>query len=723
MLTDFTFEDYAHWRANYARLNMRAALTHTEQDEKAKWQTLLELWLTGMEQATGCPRGSDTEFWNFVRDLDFAGPNAENLVGDQPGVEALFEKPTTQSSLKLSEHNAEEERQWCLSNIVKAMGMYITVLAINDEEVPFDLSNDNSRSVWQTLSYGDLIHDLEVGNTPEGTPWYEVRTKPRQVGSTTFWKCLACLMMMCIPRYKVCLQFPLEDDALEHCEDMLRILERMHELWPHIFWPITVKRASKGIIKLGNGAELHCRHGGGSGVKKVGMRFNMFVASEAGKYERHAPDAWKHINTAIIPAIHPGRWNVVAWEGTNDELAYELNRLAKLAQLPHSSYRFKFYGWTVIKEYVGPAINHPQTDKYGQYADFEVVDSEQSPLSEKEYAEKCGLSPEQIGFRRQKIDSLGSLELFHQEYPYSYEESLISGTVKFFPSKILIRKSPTPLKKINIWANTYTNGRPTRARELNVEYDESSDGRWWIWDEPEVADYVLAADFSDGVPGGDYTAMGMFRVVDGKQVAGAKFRGGARNEIAIVDEMVAIAYWYGWNRVRVIGELDGPGKAVRSRWIDFRHPNNYHRMLGRKSYDEYTDSMWYTQSTSSTARAAALLNMRTAIANNDLIVIDERWKWDAEDFIKHPNGKYAAAETVSRITGEKVRDDMVMMTSLAWEGLRTHPKFGKAKRRRPPERNPLLPKSIRTEAEDLRHEDLIGGLIGRIMGNGNARRP
>lgn len=722
MLTDFRWEDYAHWRANHTRLKLKSALTEAEKAEKDKWATLLELWLVGMEQATGCPRSSDTEFWNFVKDLDYAGVNAENLVGDEPGVEAIFDKPKD-AGPTLSEPDSEEERQWCLRNIIRAMALYITVIqpVLGDEtnvEVPFDLSDtENSRSVWQMLSYGCLISDLELGNVPAGTPWYEVRTKPRQVGSTTFWKCLACLLMMCIPRYKVCLQFPLEDDAKEHCEDMLRILTRMHELWPHMFWPVTTSRTSKGVIKLANGSELHCRHGGGSGVKKVGMNFNMFVASEAGKYERHAPDAWQQINTAIIPAVHRGRWNIVAWEGTNDELAYELNRLAALAQQPHSNYRFKFFGWTVIKEYVGPPIYEPETDRYGTYADFEVIDNEQHPISEREYAEKCGLTPEQIGFRRQKIDSLGSLELFHQEYPFTYEESLVSGTVKFFPAKLLLRKFPTPKMKINFNVNTRTDGKPTRWREMVMDYEEHHDGRWWIWSEPEKTDYILAADFSDGVPGGDYTGIGIFRVADGQQVAGAKFRGGARNEIVVVDEMVSATLYYGCSRVRVIGELDGPGKAVRSRWIDFHHPNNYHRMLGRKSFDEYTDSMWYNQSSNGTIRAAALLNMRTAIANGEMTILDERWKWDAEDFIKSDKGKYEGASAVSRITGERVRDDMVMMSSLAWECLRTHPKFGKTKRRSPPKRNPLK-KSSATEVEDLRYNDLVGGLIGRIAGNG-----
>jgi hypothetical protein len=284
----------------------------------------------------------------------------------------------------------------------------------------------------------------------------------------------------------------------------------------------------------------------------------------------------------------------------------------------------------------------------------------------------------------------------------------------------LIKKYETPKYKANFWSNTRENGRITPWKQLKIEREESSNGRWWVWHDPELTDYVMAADFSDGIPGGDYTSIGIFRVRDGVQVAGAKFRGGTRNEIVICDEMVTLAARYGWSRVRVIGELDGPGKAVRSRWIDHNHPNNYHRMLGRKSFDEYTDSMWYAQSTNSSTRAAALLNMRSALADKKLIINDERWRHDAEDFIKHKNGKYAGAEAVSRITREKVRDDMVMMSGLAWEGIRTHEKYGRVKRLPSPATR-VINISPATEVESLRYGDLAEGLIGKLL-DGHTRR-
>jgi len=720
MLNDFRFEDYAAWRSAAERLRARSALTPDERDELGKWDTLLAMWLDGMEKITGTKRTDDTEIWRYVEEMDFAGANAENL-GEAPGVEAVFEDaPADTPQYEEDAFDAHAEREWCLRNIVQAMAVYLTVFTLPSTEDPtgreiaFDLSDhDNPRSLYQWLSYGCLIEDLEQGNTPEGGPYEEARTKPRQVGSTTFWLKLAALFMQCIKRYKVCLQFPLEDDALEHGEAILRDLRRMHELWPDRFHAVDKAKVSKGIIKLTNGSELHIRHGGGSGVKKVGLNFNLFVASEAGKYERHAPDAWKTINTAIIPAVHRGPYNIRAWEGTNDELAYELTRIVDNSFLEHSNVRFRFFGWPIIKDYVGPPILEPEDSAYGRYADYERVEgSDRKPISEKTYCEKHKLSPEQIGFRRQKIDGLGGLDLFHQEYPVTYDESKVSGTIKFFPTAILMKEFPTPKFKANFWSNTRTAGRVTTWKNLKVERDESTGGRWWIWAEPEDTEYVMAADFSDGIPGGDYSAIGVFRVADGFQVAGAKFRGGARNEIVIVDEMVTMVSYYGGHKVRVIGELDGPGSAVRSRWIDYNHPNNYHRLLTRTSFDEYTDSMWYKQA--QIARATCLLNMKTAISDGKLIVNDERWRHDAEDFIKHKNGKYAAAIAKSRITGERVMDDQILMSSLAWEGIRTHEKYGRAKRG-----SAIVtredPKHPRTEVEHIHYRDLLGGHLGRLI--------
>lgn len=727
MLTDFRFEDYALWRSNAEKIRRRTIRTPEEKDELKKWDMLIEMWLTGMEDLTGHPRTTSTEIWDYVRQIDFAGVNAVNMTG-APTAADVFEAPALKKEVRFVSDEVKEEREWALTHLGEAMAKYLTVFALPDEnnptgvEVPFDIVEPvNSRSVYQKASYECLINDLNTGNVPDGTPFYEVRTKPRQVGSTTFWEKLSVILMQLLPRYKACMQFPLEPDAIEHMEKIVYDLERMHERWPEIFWGIKSVSRSKGIIVLENGAEFHTRHGGGQGLRKVGTHFNLFVASEAGKYERNSPDAWDKINTAIIPAVHPGPYNIVAWEGTNDELAFELNRLVSIALEQHSTYRFLFFSWILISEYVGPAIHKPQNSLYGSYADYHIVDGDRRPLSEAEYASANGLSPKQIGFRRQKIDGLGSLDLFHQEYPLTYEESQVSGTTKFFPSSMLQRSFATPLRKVDFIGDVYVGSRALRAREVNYEVKEKQDGRWWIWEEPiPGVHYVHAADFSDGIPGGDYTAQGIFRVDNGKQVAGARYRGGQRNEIAVVKELVISTLFYGWSNVFVIGELDGPGNAVRSRWIDFYHPANYHRMLNRKTFDEHTDSMWYRQG-SAVTRAAALLSMRTAMADNQMLVNDERWLWDAQDFIKHKSGKYAAAETQSRVTSEKVRDDLVMMTSLAWEGIRTHPKRSKLVARPTTVKVVQKTKRNRTEVESLAYNDLAGGLIGRII-NGTARR-
>ena len=727
MLTDYRFEDYALWRSNAERIRRRTIRTPEEKGELQKWDTLLSIWLQGMEEMTGCKRTESTEIWNYVRKIDFAGVNAVNMTG-APQAEALFETPALKVDVKFEDNEVRDERAWALTHIGHAMAKYLPVFTVPDPEnptgieIPFDIIDPkNSRSQYQHDAYISLIEDLNTGNVPEGTPFYEVRTKPRQVGSTTFWEKLSVILMQLIPRYKACMQFPLEPDAVEHMEKIVYDLERMHELWPEIFWAIKSVSRTKGIIVLENNSEFHIRHGGGQGLRKVGTNFNLFVASEAGKYERNSPDAWSKINTMIIPAVHPGPYNIVAWEGTNDELAFELNRLVKVALEPHSTYRFLFFGWNIIKEYVGPPITQPEWSLYGKYSDYIIMDGDRKSISEAEYAGNCGLSPGQIGFRRQKIDGLGSLDLFHQEYPFTYEESQVSGTVKFFPSAMVQRSFPSPLRKIDFVGEVYEGTRALRAREIEYSTTEKSDGRWWIFEEPQSGVYyVHAADFSDGIPGGDFTAAGIFRVDNGKQVAGCRYRGGQRNEIAVVRELVLSTLFYGWSNCFVIGELDGPGNAVRSRWIDFYHPNNYHRMLNRKTYDEHTDSMWYRQG-SAVTRASALLNMRTAMADGQMYVADERWLWDAVDFIKQKNGKYSAAETVSRITGEKVRDDMVMMTSLAWEGIRTHPKRKRLVAHPPTTLRVRQTKSPKTEVEAINYNDLAGGVIGRII-NGSTRR-
>lgn len=747
---DINLEQYATWRSEAEELRGSAYLSSIDTSKLKNLDDRLMVWREIAKRITGCDSESDHPLWRMVRTLDYAGMNARYVDGvDDRSIDSfsghndaitdaiIADDPTnkhrTQSSSKREAITRSAIIARILHNLRWGLRTFMVVEGIDRIVIPFDLTDtSNSRSRYQEMAYGGVIDSLERGEHPPGSPICGAWTKPRQVGSTTFWEKLLALLGSC-KRLRILIHFPQEDDAKEHLAKVLKDLNRLHSKWPEYFPGILRKSLTRGTIELQNGTIFAIRHGGGSGVQKVGQNWDFVILSEAGKYERNSPGAWTKINTAIIPAVHAGPWRAVIHEGTNDELAYELRRIAELAKQPHSPYKFFFYNWTIIKDYVGPRIwcgHNDHNDRYvadaeispdGRYHDYRESDGSRVAISEAEYCAQYSLTPEQIGFRRSKIDKLGSLELFHQEYPLSYEESCVAVSSKFFGQDLLAKQYPPPRRRITFRGNAYVNDKATSIKDLLYTVDNDADGRWWIWHEPGTCHddhhndrhndhdhhYIVAGDFSDGIPGGDYTCIAVFCVHCGQQLAGAMFRGGKRNEIDIACELAYITAYYGRKHTTVIGEMNNVGKAVRSRWIDHRHTRNYYRKLTRESFDEDSDAMWFATGVST--RMSALLALRTALSTSRMTVNDERWGIQAQDFIKHENGRYAHAEAVSALTGEYCHDDYIVATALAFVAMKDHPKFVATAKSKSSD-------STTTHSVDGEFDDLHGGLASSLDG-------
>jgi len=737
-ITDLDPEMYAQIVAELSELGAYNHPSRGQAKRIAELNYAREVWRSLAETFSDIPyesqlleKKSQTAFWQFIDRLDRAGENAPSLIHECPDIWSILNKDVAEESPPQPSYKQTSTDDTTVShrkNLRKFMKTFQVVETVNltskgKEYIPFDmLDTNNPRSVYQELAYGEFVDELQDGRNPgrelvynpeydlyevksPGTPFYEVRTKPRQVGSTEFWKQISCAMMQLYPGYRVMLHFPLENDAQEHLIKVSYQLERMATLWPDKFFPITRRSMSDGIIQLANGSEAIIRYAGGTGLARLGGNFNMVIMSEAGKYEKVKPGIWGTINQVVIPAVHGAQYNVVAWEGTNDEMAKELQRLEKLSHQPHSPYRFRFFGWTYISTYVGPEIRSPETSASGRYSDWIMVDGDRRSISEESYAEMYSLTPAQIGFRRQKIDSLGDLELFHREYPMTYEESCTAAYGRFFGPKVLTGKYPEPLRKINLHSDNINSCDYYRSVEVQVE--ETSDALWHIWEEPKNdMEYSLSGDFSDGIPGGDYTYLTVFDIW-GTQVAAAKFRGGPQNDIIIAQQMVMICRFYK-DKPYVIGELNNVGKAVRSRWLDFGYPRNYRRILERKSYDEDTDSIWFV--TSQANRGPIVLRLRTAMSKGEMQIRDSRFQVDAHDFVKHKNAKYAHSESVSVHTGERAHDDTIIGCALAYEMNRIHPMRGKFFKNAKVDRPRVRAQAVCVE-DGTTYNELFGGIL------------
>lgn len=654
---DIRLLDYAEFIRDRAKLKKRRHLTPSLQAELGRLNDAVLVWETLAERVTGSPKDSDTEFWQFARKINYAGVRAVQIMSDAPEAGVILTEPEQKSKKQPRAVDTDEVRTKALANPRWAMAKFQVVETVETSKFG-RVYKSFTMNKYQELSYGPFVDDYAAGNNPPRSPFYEVRGKPRQVGSTEFWKQFISYAMQWYPGTKCLLHTHKAGVSSRHLRSIRRQFERMADEWPELFWPMTKRTDNE--IELANGSSIIIGSAEAP-MADLSFNFNIVVLSEVGKYERISANRWSDINQTIIPSVHAGPHNVVAWEGTNDENARELQRLSREAEDEASAYRFLFFGFTVVDTYVGPPVYEPSSDPSDRWSDYEFdEDGNRVPISEEEYAERHKLNPGQVGFRRQKIRSLGDIDLVHREYPVTWEESCTSSKAAFFGASVLKKKYSDCLFRLSL--------RNAGDKRVVLVKSESDHGLWSVWHTPsDCEEYALAGDFSDGIPGGDYTVLLVHRLSDGEQVAAARFRA---NEKVIAEQMVLICKYYG-DKPYVMGELNNVGKAVRSAWLEYSYGRNYHRILDRKSYDTFSDSMWFLQTSAS--REPLILRFKTALCDNLIGLNDVRFSWDAQDFIKSDVGRYEAAHGISSVTGESIRDDYVMAAALAWEMLRSHP--------------------------------------------------
>jgi len=585
----------------------------------------------------------------------------------------------------------DEARRMALKEPVRWMRTFLTVESVHTETVdgivkkirkPFDLDGPDARSQYQKKCYGGFLqrwadddpyvpaktlrvrgNRVIVKEKLATDKHYVGRTKPRQVGSTTLGKKFSVLCGVSIDGWSTLLHFPESGDARAHLRDVVSDIESLNATWPELFPPIVVRNFTDGYVELANGSCWQTRHGDtkGGGVSKVGRNWNLVILSEAGKYELKGANVWSSINQAILPAVHASTRNVILWEGTNDAQAHELNRIALKGYVD-----FQFFGWDCCPAYIGNRVvsTEQQMDPSASYADFTIAeDGEPQPVSEFEYCQTHHLLPEQVGFRRRKIDELEDLLLVHREFPLTYEESLGLVAGGFF-MKIQKHRAPDRIVDLN-WSSTdMMNG--VQSVHKKVVASDTLRGIWYMWNCECVDDgdsyYAVAGDFSDGLPSSDYTMLGAACVSCGQLRAAVRAR---LDHERIADEMAKCVSLFGNSRTWVIGELNGPGKAVMMAWERYGHGLNYTQKRSTKGYQEDTESVWFL--TTSASRDPALIAMRKAYQSYSIIVPDARFEWDAEGFVKDSKGKYRALVAKSERTGERYMDDYVLMIAFLWE--------------------------------------------------------
>lgn len=280
--------------------------------------------------------------------------------------------------------------------------------------------------------------------------------------------------------------------------------------------------------------------------------------------------------TTLIPTIPHTPETLVIVESTAKGAATEFHHEWRMAKEGKSIFTPIFFAWFVMPEYSMPL---EEGEKFLMTEDEERL--------HKTYH----LVPEQLKWRRFTIEKKyrGNEEQFNQEYPENDEVAfIISGTTVFNKDRLKLAYDNTEAPKLKAEVQT----RMKDAYNLAFNISPRSDGRLWIWGEPDKKHtYRVAVDVSWGV-GQDFSAIEIFDTSTKEQAAEWQ---GYVDPIRLAEVAVAIAKWY--NDAKLVIELNGPGlgthvEAKRFYWNFYRH-----KYLDKFSNKETDKINWETTPT------------------------------------------------------------------------------------------------------------------------------
>lgn len=260
-----------------------------------------------------------------------------------------------------------------------------------------------------------------------------------------------------------------------------------------------------------------------------------------------------------------------------------------------------FFPWWWEPEYVATAVTE------------ETLSEEERSLMERH-----GLTLEQVGFRRGMKASFR--ELARQEYAEEAEECFLASGACVFDSEAIAR----------------------RMGETPEAAAKRQGGALEIWYPPVAGRrYLVAVDTAGGGAEGDFAAVEVVDVETGLQCAELKARLGA---LELAERSAALAAEY--NRALLVVERNNHGAGVLA----------YLECLCRYEplYEQEGQRGWLTTSVS---RPAMLGKLGAALSERPEIFASRRLLAECRSFVRHANGRAAAAE------GE--HDDCVMAMALA----------------------------------------------------------
>lgn len=287
-----------------------------------------------------------------------------------------------------------------------------------------------------------------------------------------------------------------------------------------------------------------------------------------------------------------------------------------------------FIPWFVMPKYRG-SIALPESDW-----------DEEETLLVKNWGD-VGLDGYSLSWRRDIIATkLGSVDLFHQEYPSTPQEAFISSGQPAFDALAILKQA--------------TNIRPPKLRGTmqDNKFVRMPKGEVSVWVEPVSNHaYFIGVDTSEGIKGGDYACAQVVDMTDLEQVAVVH---GAIQPWDLAHLLAKLGKWYNTAMLNI--EVKSTGYAVQDYLLRTIFYPRLHPWKGKADHIRLQPSRLWGWDTNVYSRPLLIEAGRRAINRGLLKIHDEATLDEIKHFSKQDDGKYEAS------TGH---DDRVLALLLA----------------------------------------------------------
>lgn len=273
--------------------------------------------------------------------------------------------------------------------------------------------------------------------------------------------------------------------------------------------------------------------------------------------------------------------------------------------------------------------------------------------------EKIGVTRAQLAWRRWALRNpcMGSLDILHQEYPATAEESFLATGVNAFPENS-IRACFEPCD--------VQTGRLIRDDTAvgGVKFIADHSGPLRVYKAPsgnmDWGNYFVGADACHGSISGDFAAAQVINRHNKEQVA---VWHGRINPISYADELAMLGSWY--NQAMICPEVSGPGYATAGR-LSGIYPHIWqHKVADRNLADQHSVAIgWLTD-----WKRKTWMIMKTAemIERQQVILHDRKTFDELKAYV------YLEDKDLFAPASRDLHDDLVMALGIALVAESTEP--------------------------------------------------